>query len=191
MSQYLYEESLIEELQKVTGDGRIHIVPPENSILFLAQISKDKTKYPAIVLSRGPTTIREEKNQYKALKGETVKINEDSTVKKVKLIDMRFQWNIDIFAVDRFTCDEIVRELVFFFTVHPRFLVTIPYGLNIKQNFDIILANDIEDNSDLVEFPNKGEFFRNTLTIYTENGHFFSSRDQMTTYTKSDVDTNN
>lgn len=191
MSQYLYEESLVGELQRITGDGRIHIVPPDNSVSFLAQISKDKTKYPAIVLSRGPTSIQEEKNQYKALKGTTVKINDDSTVKKVKLIDARFQWSIDIFAVDRFTCDEIVRELVFFFTNHPRFVVKIPYGIDIEQNFDIILANEIEDNSDLLEFPNKGEFFRNTLTIYTENGHYFSARDQMSVRTSADVDTNN
>ena len=189
MSRYLYDNALVTALRQVTGDDRIHLIDPQSAILFFAQVDHDKNMYPAIVLSRRPSSLLDYQNQVAKLKGQTLRVNEDSTVTKLKLLNARFEWQIDVFTVDQFTCDEIVRELIFFFTNNPRFQVTVPYGANIPQNFDVFLSPEIEDNSDLVEFPNRGEYYRETLVIYTENGHYFSTRDQMTTYTKSDVDT--
>jgi len=189
MSQYLYEKSLVERLRSVLDDDRVHIIDPDKSISFLAEISKDKTKFPAVVLSRGPTTLSDYRNQYQTLKGQIAKINDNGSIKKLKLIEVRFQWQIDVFAVDRYTCDEIVRELVFFYMTYPRYTVKVPYGLDeLPQNFDVILSQDLQDNSDLMEFENRGEYFRETLTIYTENAHLYSSRDQMTTHVESEVD---
>lgn len=189
MSQYLYEKSLVERLRSVLDDDRVHIIDPDNSIRFLAEVSNDKTHFPAVVISRGPTTLSDYRSQSQILKGQSAKINDDGSVKKLKLIEVRFQWQVDVFAVDRYTCDEILRELVFFYITYPRYEVKVPYGLDdLPQNFDIIVGQDLEDNSDLMEFSNRGEYFRETLTIYTENAHLYSSRDQMTTYVKSEID---
>lgn len=183
MSVYLYEEAIIERLQKITGDNRIHIVKPDQAISFFAQFDKDKVQFPAIVLSRNVTEINETlKNQVVMLQGQTSALTEENLIVKAQLIPIKVSWSLDVFAVDRFTCDEIIRELTFYFITHPRFLVKVPYNLEIEQNFDIFLEPTIQDNSDLLEFPNKGEFFRETLTIYTENAHFYSSSKQYPTY---------
>ena len=176
MSVYLYEKSLVNRLREITGDSRIHIISPDNPISFMAQIDRDKVSFPAIILSRGPVRLQEYQNQVVALKGQTAKIDDESFVVKAQLLPLHIEWNIDVYAVDRFTCDEIIRELVFYFVTHPRFQVEVPYQLDIPQNFDVFVMDDIVDNSDLVEFDNRGECFRETLTIYTENAHFFSSR---------------
>lgn len=175
MSAYLYDEAIIERLRKITGDDRITIVPPELAINFLAQIDKDKVEFPAIVLSRGAITLNDTRNQVALLKGQTARFNSDNTVSKAKLIPMRMEWTINVYAVDRYSCDEIVRELVFYFATYPRFEVKVPYDLDIPQNFDVLLDPEIVDNSDLVEFPNTGNLFRETLTIYTENAHLYAS----------------
>lgn len=188
MSVYLYEESLVKALREVTGDERIHIVSPDKSIEFFAQFDKDKTKYPAIVLSRGPLSLLEYQNQPVKLKGQTANIDKENYVVKAQLLNFRMSWNVDIYAVDRYTCDEILRELLFYFTMHPRFEVKVPYGLDIVQNFDVFIEDDITDNTDLVDFNNTGEFFRETFTIYTENGHFYYSRRQYQVFGKPDVD---
>lgn len=133
-------------------------------------------------------TLNDYRNQVVALKGQTAKVRSDNLVTKARLVPMRIQWDVDVFTADRYTCDEIIRELVFFFTSKPRFEVKVPYGLNIPQNFDIFLSNEIEDNSDLVEFSNRGELFRETLTIYTENAHMYSSHNQYPTITLPEVD---
>lgn len=194
MSFYLYDEALVNSLKEITGDSRIHIVPPEQSISFVAQFDKDKVDYPLIVVSRAPQIVLNGSlyNQVSALKGQTVRLNsEENTVSKVKLIPIRIDWNIDIYAVDRYTCDEIVRELVFYFITYPRFQVNVPYGLDIDQNFDVFLSPEISDNSDLVEFPNTGELFRETISVYTENAHLYSSHRQYLTRVSPDVDTVN
>lgn len=191
MSIYLYEDAIIKELRAITGDGRIHIIDPSQAISFLAQFDKDKVTLPAIIMSRGSVSLTTEtKNQVVALKGQTSRINNDNTVSKAQLLPIRAEWSLDILAADRYTCDEIIRELVFYFTQHPKFTVKIPYNLDIDQSFDIFLDSSIEDNSDLVDFPNTGEFFRETLSIYTENAHFYSSHRQYITQAIVDTEDN-
>lgn len=188
MSAYLYDDALVEELRKITGDNRIHIVPPEQSVSFLAQFDKDKVSLPAIILSRNLVSIKDTRNQVVALKGQTARYNaEDNTVSKARLIPLRIEWSLDVLAADRYTCDEIVRELVFYFITYPRFEVKVPYDLNIVQNFDIFVNNDIADNTDLVDFPNTGELFRETISLYTENAHFYASKRQYLTRVSPDV----
>ena len=188
MSFYLYDNALIKRLREVTGDKRIHIVPPEQSVSFLAQFDKDKVQYPAIVVSRGPTSITETVNQVAALKGQTVRVNSDNTATKMRLIPLKLEWTIDVYTVDRFSCDEIIRELIFYFITYPRFQIDVPYGLDVPQNFDVLLNPEIVDNSDLVEFPNTGEFFRETISVYTDNAHLYASKSQYLTKVRSDVD---
>lgn len=190
MSANLYDTALVNKLQDVAGDSRIRIVPPENATAFLAQIDKDNVSYPAILLKRTTVQIVEEaRNQYAMLKGQTAKYNaDDNTVTKARVIPVRINWDIDVYAADRNTCDEIVRELVWFFTVYPRFTVKIPYGLDIEQNFDIMLDPEIVDNTDLLGFDSTGELFRETLSVHTENAHFYSAQRQYLTKVKPDVE---
>ena len=189
MSVYLYEESIVDELRKITGDDRIHIISPDQSISFFAQLKDDKVKYPAVVMSRSSIRLGEYKNQVQRLKGQTAKIDDDNYIVKAQLVDMRIEWNIDIYAVDRYSCDEIFRELVFYIITHPRFSVKVPYNLDIDQNFDLFVMDDVVDNTDLNEFKNRGEYFRMTFTIYTENAHLFSSHKQYQVVGKPVVDT--
>lgn len=191
MSVYLYDEVLVKRLREVVGDSRIHIIDPSLAITFLSQFDKDRVKFPAIVLSRKSVSLLDYRNQVVALKGQTAKIDQDNLVVKAKLIPMRIEWSLNVYTVDRYSCDEIIRELVFYFTSNPRFEVEVPYQLDIKQNFDVFLSSEIEDNSDLVEFPNRGEYFRETLSLYTENAYMFSSHRQYPVISVPDVESNN
>ena len=174
MSVYLYEEALVERLRNVIHDDRVHIISPDLTSSFLAQFDKDKNHYPAITLTRNSVGIvKEMKNLPLMLKGNTSTVR-DGLIQKARLIPMRIEWSLNIYAVDRYTCDEIVRELVFYFITQPKFYVKVPYGLDIEQEFDIILDSDIADNTDLNDFDDKGELFRNTLNLWTDNAYLFS-----------------
>lgn len=182
MSVYLYEQSLVETLRKITGDDRVHVITPDRAIQYLAQFDKDKVQLPAIMLSRNSVRLNDYRNHYAALKGDTSRVEEDATVVKAKIIPITINWSLDVYAVDRYTCDEIVRELVFYFITNPRQFITVPYDLDLVQEFDVFLDQDIEDNSDLVNFPNLGEYFRETLSLYTDNAHFYASQKQYPTF---------
>lgn len=188
MSAYLYDEALVAKLTKITEDSRIRVISPSDTISLLAQINKDKVEFPAIIVTRGPINLfQDTRNQYAYLKGESVKLNEDSSMTKIKVLPMRMTWTINIYAVDRYSCDEITRELVYYLMTYPRCFVQVPYGIDIPQNFDLILDNDIEDNSDLEGYMNTGEYFRETLTVRTENAHYFSSDRRYLTRVTSDT----
>ena len=188
MSVYLYEQALADKLREITGDERIHIVTPDLAVQYLAEFDKDKVQLPAIIISRNSVRINDTRNHYATLKGETARIEEDATVVKAKIVPITINWSINVYAVDRYTCDEIVRELVFYFLTSPKFYITVPYDLDIKQEFDVFLDNEIADNSDLVNFPNTGEYFRETLTIYTDNAHFYASQKQYPTFIVPNVE---
>lgn len=188
MSAYLYDEALVSRLRKITDDQRIHIIPPEQMIDFTAQVSEDKVVFPAISLVRRGVTLLDYRNQVAALKGETAYIDSDNLIHKMRVIPMRIDWDINVYTVDRYSCDEIIRELVFYFITYPRFEVDVPYDINVPQNFDVFLSNDIVDNSDLLEFPNRGEYFRETISVWTENAHMFSTKLLYPVYSKVFID---
>jgi len=187
MSIYLYEESLINELRKITKDTRVNIVSPELTSSFLAQVGKDKNIYPAVLLTRNSAEIVKELTSLPTvLKGDTATVK-DNLVQKAKFITVRVEWSLNVYAVDRFTCDEIIRELLFYFYTYPKFYVQIPYGLDIRQEFDVLLNPDITDNTDLNGFDDKGELFRETLTIWSDNVHLFSRGSQYIVNVESEV----
>lgn len=191
MSAYLYDEALIEYLRSIIDDERVHIINPNQAISFLAQFDKDKVKLPAVVVSRGPISITPElKNQVATFRGQTSRINSDNTATKAKSMPMSIEWNIDVIAADRYTCDEIIRELMFYLVSNPRLNVKIPYDLDIIQNFDLLLDPEIEDNTDLMEFPNTGEIFRETIGVSTENAHLYSSNHLYLTKAIVDIEDN-
>ena len=176
MSVYLYDKALTEKLREVVGDDRIHVIPPEDTLFFLAQLTKDKVNFPAITITRGPVQlVTETRNQVAYRKGDSVRLNPDHTITKVKHFPMRIQWSINVYTVDRYSCDEIIRELVFYLMTYPSLEVQVPYGADIPQNFDLFIENEIEDNSDLSQFSETGEYFRETITVFTDNAHMFST----------------
>ena len=186
MSFYLYDEAIVSCLRELTKDSRIHIIPPSQVFTYYAQFQKgaDKVDLPAVIISRlSPITVSEERNQPALLDGQLARISpETNLITKAQFVNLKISWQIDVMTVDRASCDEIIRELIFFFLTHPRFYVKVPYGLDIEQNFDILLSPDVQDNSDLQEFLSRGEYFRETITISTENAHLFSSNKRYPTY---------
>lgn len=175
MSAYLYDEALIDALKEVTKDSRITIVDPSQAFSYFAQYNKDKVVLPAIILTRSAVRLLDYRNQPLALKGDMARITDDNLIVRAQMIPMRIEWNIEVFAVDRRTCDEVIRELIYFVITKPRMVVHVPYDLDIDQNFDLLLNQDIVDNSDLVEFSSRGEYFREAISVYTENAFMFSS----------------
>jgi hypothetical protein len=179
MSVKAYDDAIINKFRSIFNDNTIYILPVENAIRFSAQLNKDNVKFPMISTTRLGYSIRKSDINFSAkMYGSFVTRDGENNNVFAQTIPIRIEYQLDVFTVDHESCDEIVRELIFFFEQHPTLEAHFDYGLNIDHNFNIYLNEEIVDNSDTVEHVNNGVMFRNTLTFYTDDAILFRSKKQ-------------
>lgn len=179
MSVKCYDDAIVAKFRSIFNDQTISILPVENAIRFVAQLQNDTVRFPLVSTTRlGYSLVNNNKNFTAKKIGSFVRRDGENNNIFAQTLPIRIQYQLDVFATDRQTCDEIVRELLFFFEDRPTLVAHFGYGLNIDHNFNLFLEDDVVDNSDTVEHINKGVMFRNTLTFYTDDARLFRSKKQ-------------
>lgn len=176
MSFYLYDEAIVNNLRSLVNDDRIHIVPPDNALNVIGRITDDDIKLPLISLSRTSTQISNSISHPMKFDGGIAGYDSKTKIfKKIQAIPIRINYLLDVWTKHRQENDDIIRELIFYISTHPTMKVEIPYGLDIEHKFNIFIDSDIDDNSDIVEHKNRGEYFRQTLSLYTDDAYLWKS----------------
>ena len=182
MSAYLYDKAIVERFRRIF-DNKIWIEPTDNVMKTLALSSRDDITFPFVSLTRTGWSISDSKSFSLAFEGGTFRYSEDDeTFWDGQLIPMRLTYLLDVWTKTREENDNLITELVWYITTHPKMYVKIPYGLDIEHSFNIFLDSDIEDNSDIVQHQDRGEYFRQTLSIYTDDCYFWKSSHRGKTY---------
>lgn len=180
MSVASYDKAIIDNFRKVFNDNTITILPVENAIRFSGQLRRDNLNFPMISTTRlGYSIIQENVNFNAKMIGSFVTRDGENNNIFAQSIPIRIEYQLDIFTVDRQSCDEVARELIFYFMQHPTLQAHFEYGLDIDHNFNLFLNEDIVDNSDTVDHEDKGVMFRNTMTFYTDDARLFRSKKQI------------
>ena len=180
MSVKSYDDAIINRFREVFNDNTISILPVENAIRFSAQLRKDNLTFPMISTTRlGYSIVRNQVNFNAKMVGSFKTRDGENNNVFAQSIPIRIEYQLDVFTVDRWSCDEIIRELIFFFEHKPTLQAHFEYGLDFDHNFNLFLNEDIVDNSDTVEHENTGVMFRNTLTFYTDDARLFRSKKQI------------
>lgn len=179
MSAYLYDDAIVDDLRKVIGDDRIHLTVVERAMEVIPRINEDKFTLPLVTLSRTGWRILSNNHNHSArFEGGIVDIhphNDTTRIKRVQFIPMQLDYNIDVWTRTRRENDEIVRELFWYFLIAPTLTIRVPYDLEFDHNFNLFIEPDIEDNSDISGQPAHGEYFRQTLHIYTDDAKLWKS----------------
>lgn len=180
MSVYLYDKAIAEVFNDITGDS-IMIQPPEIAIRNTAQLNGDLIQFPLVSINRTGYNLRFEELNFNALhKGGTVRINDNSNISMARIIPIRIEYQVDIFTVDKKLNDEITRELLFYWSLHPTHIVHVPYGINIDHKYNLLLDEPIVDNSDTVNHVNDGVMFRSTFTMYCPDAYLWAGKEVQT-----------
>jgi len=196
MSVYKYDEAIVRDLRHILQDNRIHIVPPENVFRLLARIDKDTIELPAVSISRRGWSLSGSRPHTMKFDGTLlvhVKDDDTNTDKYVNLqaIPMSIMYQMDVWTKTREENDNIMRELIFYYSTHPTLNVEIPYGskdnVPYHHKFNIFFMEDIEDNSDIVNHMNRGEYFRQTISFYTDDAYLWKSTSRGPTVIDVDV----
>lgn len=95
--------------------------------------------------------------------------SDNKVAKNVKSLYINIEYQIDVWAIDRQTAEEVIRELMFWFYENQELSVTF-YGQPLTFTFTI--GNNIQDNTDLVNYENNGKIYRYTTNILLSTAIF-------------------
>lgn len=177
MSCVLYDDAIINNLRTLTQDTRIYIEPTENVFGTIGKLenSQDHIQLPLISVARTGWSILNPQHMQK-FDGALLKSDlEEDYTQRIQCIPIQINYVLDVWSKTRAENDEILRELIFYYHNHPEMEVTIPYGADFKHRFNIFFNSDIEDNSDIVEFKNRGEYFRQSISFYTDDAYLWKT----------------
>lgn len=193
MSVYLYDKAFVDSLREITKDSRINIMSPDDMFSITAITNQDVIKLPTISLQRPNWSIATDRISHpQSRDGITTTYDENiQKFKNVQMIPIRINYLIDVWTKTREDSDNIMRELIWYYITHPTLTVKIPYGLNIEHRFNIFLDPDIDDNSDIVEHKNRGVYFRQTISAYTDDAYLWKGSARFPAYITAEVIINN
>ena len=178
MSIKLYDDSLLEKLQKWTKDTSVMLLGVnESTRLFttLADVNNDKPlTLPLISLSRpGGFSIEEKYKQPKSYSGATFAYNNERSA-KLNAIKISIPYQLDIYARYQQEADEYIRNIVFNIINYPVVNIELPYyDFGVTHDSNIRITTDVEDNSDIPERLISGQFKRYTLGITIDDAYLF------------------
>lgn len=92
---------------------------------------------------------------------------------RAQVIPITINYRLSVWSEDRITNDALCRELLFYYHLRPSLMVYVGHGLNIAHKFNIYFNSGIEDNSDIANHINKGTYFRQDMTFYTDDAYLW------------------
>lgn len=95
--------------------------------------------------------------------------SDDKVAKNVKSLYINIEYQVDVWAIDRQTAEEVIRELMFWFYENQELSVTF-YGQPLTFTFTV--GNNIQDNTDLVNYESNGKIYRYTTNILLSTAIF-------------------
>jgi len=185
MSIYRYEEAIVEKMREITGDDRIIITPSDNIINVIPRIAKDEIKLPLIHMVRNTWTMSPNRNFGMRMNGnlndcfplfyEPYDYTCDGKIHRIHAVPILFSHTFEVWSRTRKENDELMRELIWFFSTMPEFIVDIPYGVNAKHVFNLRIDGEIIDNTSIVSHKDAGELFLQAFITTCDDAYLWKS----------------
>lgn len=187
VSVMAYDLSIVEDFRarfKKPEDGKrqkvndtVQITSPDRAFEIMGTLNQDKVIMPFISIQRENWSLNLDRQGYQTFIGEQIvtRIGPDNLPIDIRmqLIPITINYRLSVWTQDRTTNDALMRELLFYYHIHPSLLAFIPHGLNIAHKFNIYFNSEIEDNSDIANQVNRGQFFRQDITFYTDDAYLW------------------
>lgn len=164
-------------------DNRVSVISAEKAFTKAGSIN-DNVKLPLVTVWRPGYSFYDMTDTMAAtFRGAPAKVSDDQTsITSLQYLPLHIDYQLDVFTRTREENDELVREIVWYFRLYPQIKITVPYGLNMPITFNIFFNSEVTDNSELTEFENTGQYYRSTLSMYTDEGKLFKTRDDYIKY---------
>lgn len=182
MSVTLYDEAVLQKLRYWTSKTNVHVYSVEETTrLFqvMADENKDSpVKLPLIALKRvGGYTISNPNKKPLTFDGASIKMDLDNQlISNLNAIPITIMYKLDIYARHLKEADAYARNFVYNFINYPTLQIMFKYnGLEVEHNANIILSNNVEDNSSIPE-KRLDQFSRLTMTFEIQDAYLWDIR---------------
>ena len=176
-----YGEALKELIKEVFTSKNVVYEPVDTAFDFAFKQSGGNLGFPMISIFHNPTfTINKSFNSFGSYKTGSrfqseLPLYEEGTMKpvgktnklskNVKNLYIKIGYQLDVWATDRLTAEQVAQELLFW--LYDNQEVSIKYQ-DVEYSFSFDIGDSLIDNSDLVQYKSKGALYRYTLNIMTE-----------------------
>lgn len=188
VSVYAYDLALVEDLRarfskSPVKDSEINknvqIGPTEQMYRIIGELSGDQPILPFVSLQRINWQLQLDRQGYQTFVGDMVftRLAPDNKPQEVRarVIPITINWQLSVWTKDRITNDAIVREILWYYHLRPSLLVYVQHGLNIAHKFNIYFNSEITDNSDIANHINNGTYFRQDLSLYSDDSYLWQA----------------
>lgn len=172
-----YHEALKDFIKKAFTNGDVILEPVDTAFDYAIKQTKGNLKFPFISIYPAPTTsIETVNNNFASYKEgmtfykEVPVYNDDGTLKgytkklskNVKNLYINIEYQLDVWALDRKTAEEVMQELLFLLYDNQQLSIT--YQTQTLQ-FTFHIGDTIQDNTDLTQYEQRNKLYRYTLNI--------------------------
>lgn len=191
VSVYAYDRALVSDLrarfsQSPIKDSEVNknvqIGSPDLMYNIIGQLSEDEPVLPFVSLQRLNWQLNLDRQGYQTFVGDRVytRLGPDNKPIEVRarVIPITINWQLSVWTKDRITNDALVRELLWYYHLRPSLLVYVQHGINIAHKFNIYFNSGIEDNSDIANQLNNGTYFRQDLSLYSDDTYLWKANYQ-------------
>lgn len=191
VSVYAYDRALVSDLRARFSKSpikdsevnkNVQIGSPDLMYNIIGQLSEDEPVLPFVSLQRLNWQLNLDRQGYQTFVGDKVytRLGPDNKPIEVRarVIPITINWQLSVWTKDRITNDALVRELLWYYHLRPSLLVYVQHGINIAHKFNIYFNSGIEDNSDIANQLNNGTYFRQDLSLYSDDTYLWKANYQ-------------
>ena len=185
VSIYAYDIALVEDLRtrfkKPNGtqyvNDTVQMGAPDQMFNIIGTLNGDQAVMPFIGLQRLDWQMNLDRQGFQTFVGEQVytRIGPDDKPIEVRaqVIPITINWRLSVWTADRVTNDALMREIIWYYSLRPSLMVYVGHGLNIAHKFNIYFNSEIEDNSDIANHNVNGTYFRQDMTLYSDDAYLW------------------
>lgn len=182
---YAYDKALVEDLRARFNSSpvdsevnkNVQIGPAEQMFNIIGSLEDDNIIMPFISLERQDWQLNLDRQGYQTFVGDEVYTRLDSENKPVEVraqaIPITINYRLSVWSEDRITNDALCREILFYYHLRPTLMVYVGHGINMAHKFNIYFNSGIEDNSDIANHTVRGQYFRQDMTLYTDDAYLW------------------
>lgn len=192
VSVYAYDRAIVEDFRarfknsdpKNKVNENVQIGSPELMFNILGSLEEDNVVMPFISLQRLDWNLNMDRQGFQTFIGDKVYtrlgVDDKPTQVRAQVIPITINYRLSVWSVDRITNDALVDELLWYYHLRPSLMVYVGKGMNVAHKFNIYFNSGIEDNSDIANHINRGTYFRQDLTFYTDDAYLWRANWQDT-----------
>lgn len=182
---YAYDKALVEDLRARFSSSpvdsqvnkNVQIGPTEQMFNIIGSLEDDNIIMPFISLERLDWQLNLDRQGFQTFVGDEVYTRLDSQNLPVEVraqaIPITINYRLSVWSEDRITNDALCREILFYYHLRPSLMVYVGHGINMAHKFNIYFNSGIEDNSDIANHITNGQYFRQDMTLYTDDAYLW------------------